>query len=553
MDQSLVKTPKSVSQNDESKPAYSVKLQPVPEPRWLPALYYIYCFLALPYLVWRFTIVNWQVWYGPVAYVAEIYGFVMTLTYLWIARRVDRPIFRPTKLNRSVDALIPSLNEPIEVLEPVVVGALKVRGIHQVLVLDDGNRDWVRQMCTRLGANYYARRTSQHAKAGNMNFGLGFSEAEFILSLDADHIPMPNFLERTLGYFDDPLLAFVQTPQTYYNTDSFLFRRRRGSLWSEQCMFYDMIQPSKNRYNSAFFVGTSALLRRSAIDSVGGFATGTATEDIHTSLKLHAGGWKSIFVPEALAFGLEAASFKEFYKQRRRWAAGSLGLLFRSPDSPLRAKGLTWRQRLNYVNATLAHLQGVQKLLFFITPILASFTLVGPIVISYGWYNLIFTSFLLVAVGFTALYSRGTYHPIYTEAYSMANLLAHFGGIKGIVKVQRKFAVSNKTVRPNEPSWLKNILWFLFAVGLVGLLRDIILLNNGDPHRGLLISSLIFTDLNLIFLASFLAYLWGYERRDNRPSGGNPIQAYENIKSLYGKELAPEPAIADVFRPTKSE
>ncbi|HSX48166.1 MAG TPA: glycosyltransferase family 2 protein [Candidatus Nanoarchaeia archaeon] len=541
----LVKSPKSFRQNDE---AYSVQLKPVAEPRWLPVLYYIYCMLAGPYLIWRFTIINWQVWYGPVAYLAEIYGFVMTLTYLWIARRIDHPVHRPTKLNRSVDALIPTLNEPIEVLEPVVLGALKVRGINRVLVLDDGNRAWVRAMCNKLGANYYARGSSEHAKAGNLNFGLQYSQAEFILSLDADHIPMPYFLERTLGYFDDPQLAFVQSPQTYYNTDSFLFRRRRGnSFWSEQCMFYDMIQPSKNRYNSAFFVGTSALLRRSAIDSIGGFATGTATEDIHTSLKLHARKWKSLFVPEPLAFGLEAASFKEFYKQRRRWAAGSLGLLFRSPDSPLRAKGLTWRQRLNYINATLAHLQGVQKLLFFITPILASFTLVGPIVIGYGWYNLIFTSFLLIAVGFTAIYARGTYHPIYTEAYSMANLLAHFGGIKGILKVQRKFAVSSKTAKPNEPTWLKNILWFLFAIGVIGLLRDIVLLNMGDPHRGLLISSLIFTDLNLIFLASFLAYLWGYERRSDDPPSTGAVQWYEHIKRSYGRPV-PETLVAQDFK-----
>ena len=86
-------------------------------------------------------------------------------------------------------------------------------------------------------------------------------------------------------------------------------------------MFYDVIQPAKNRWNSAFFVGTSAVLRRSALDEIGGFATGTATEDIHTSLRLHARGWRSLYVPEPLAFGLEAESLREFHKQRVRWAA----------------------------------------------------------------------------------------------------------------------------------------------------------------------------------------------------------------------------------------
>ncbi|MEJ0073419.1 MAG: glycosyltransferase family 2 protein [Candidatus Saccharibacteria bacterium] len=130
----------------------------------------------------------------------------------------------------------------------------------------------------------------------------------------------------------------MQSPQTFYNTHVFLFRRRpHREAWSEQMMFYNCLQPAKNNWNAAFFVGTSAVLRRAAIDDVGGFATGTATEDIHTSLRLHARGWQSVFLPEPLAYGLEAENFKEFYKQRRRWAAGSLGLLFRSPDSPLRA------------------------------------------------------------------------------------------------------------------------------------------------------------------------------------------------------------------------
>src|SRR3977135_4354738 len=98
-------------------------------------------------------------------------------------------------------------------------------------------------------------------------------------------------------------------------------------------MFYECLQPAKNCFNAAFFCGSGAVLRRSALDAVGGFATGTATEDIHTSLRLHSRGYRSLFLPERLAHGLAAWDFKEYHRQRVRWGAGSLGLLFRSADS----------------------------------------------------------------------------------------------------------------------------------------------------------------------------------------------------------------------------
>src|SRR5205823_5869328 len=118
-----------------------------------------------------------------------------------------------------------------------------------------------------------------------------------------------------------------------------------------------------------------------------GFATGTATEDIHTSLRLHAAGWHSIFLPRPLAFGLEVDNLREYYRTRRRWAAGSLGLLFRSPDSPLRIRGLTATQRLSYLSSTLAHLQGIQRLCFFLVPVLALFSLRNPVAVSFAGFG----------------------------------------------------------------------------------------------------------------------------------------------------------------------
>ncbi len=498
---------------------YEVQALRLDERKYLPGLMYIYIALVIPYLTWRITVINWDIWYGPLVYLAELYGGIMTMSFLAITQKIYIPIHRPVEFNKSntVDIFITTYTEPAEILEPTIQGATRVRGVSNILLLDDGNRPEVKELADKYNIKYLARKTNEHAKAGNLNNGLKHSTAKFILTLDADHIPGPNFLERSLGYFDDPKVAFVQSPQTYYNHDSFLFRVTKKGLWSEQKMFYDVIQLAKNRWNSSFYVGTSAVLRREALDIIGGFATGTATEDIHTSLRLHARGWNSVFIPEVLAKGLEAASFKEFYKQRRRWAAGSLGLLMRSPDSPLRARGLSFAQRINYINATLAHLQGAQKLFYFIIPIICLMTLTGPVTINIGLYNLIFVGLMALAISITAVYARGTYHFIHTEGYLIANSLAHIAGLKGVLKVQKKFAVSRKIVKRSEHTNLKLVFWLLTLFSAMAFYQGLdFIIGIGEPanHSALVLWSFCFVVINSVSLIAFLAYLLMYERRE---------------------------------------
>jgi cellulose synthase/poly-beta-1,6-N-acetylglucosamine synthase-like glycosyltransferase len=502
-----------------SSAGYQVEFRDADTPAWLSWLLGLYAVFLGPYLVWRTVIVNWHVWFGPIIYGAELYSIFMTTSSLWILHKVKVPVHRPARLAaRRVDIFIPTYNEPVTVLEMTVHAAKCVRGVGRVLVLDDGNRDEVAEMARRLRADYFAPPNNPHAKAGNMNNGLAHSTAEFILCLDADHVPQAKILERTIGYFDDPLVGFVQSPQCFHNTGSFVFRRTSKGRWFEQGTFYNVIQPAKNRFNSAFFVGTSAVIRRSALDSIGGFATGTATEDIHTSLRLHAKGWKSVFVPEALAVGLEAESLKEFFRQRRRWAAGSLGLLIRSPDSPLRAPGLSWQQRLNYVNATLAHVLGLQKLASFLLPVVCVTAVASPVTISWVVASYVLLGFTMLSIGLTYVFSRGTYHPLLTEAYMMANSVAHISGLWGVIKVQKKFSVSRKLAPKSERTWLKVVLWGFVGVAVAGVIRSLDLLANANGLHArrtmdLVIISLCLIGYNLLTFLWFFGYLIAYERR----------------------------------------
>jgi cellulose synthase (UDP-forming) len=462
------------------------------------------------------TTIEWGSWFFLPLVLSEAFSVVVTLLYFGTARRIAVPIFRPAVPGQTVDVFIPTYNEPEEVVKMTVIAALHVRGIRKVFVLDDGCRLNIRAMATSLGAEYVARDGNLHAKAGNMNNGIQYSDAEFMLFLDCDHVPQPQIVERLLGYFVDPGLSFVQTPQLFYNVDSIQFRRTADRpLWNEQSMFYESIQPSKNASNSAFFCGSGALVRRAAIDSIGGFATGTATEDIHTSLRLHAQGWRSLFVNEQLAHGIAPMDLTEYHKQRTRWGAGSLGLLFRSPDSPLRARGLTMAQRVRYFNSTFSFTYGLQRIFYIVFPL--ALILLSPFLAPIAafpapYYLLIMLAFVAFSYLCTWIVSDGSYHPIHTEQYNIANMFSHAMALRGIVQVQRKFSVSNKAKVASARSWVEfGIIALCVALAAADLFGLTFWYLSDQPWAGLLHSmlglALFWNTLNLALIVPFVLFL----------------------------------------------
>jgi cellulose synthase (UDP-forming) len=501
------------------------------DPVYFPALYVSFLTLAGAYAVWRTSVINWGVWFGPVAWVTEMFGLIMTMLFLISLRRSVRPVPRVvTASPKAVDILIPTVNEPLSVLEPTVLGARCVRGVRRVLVLDDGDRAEVREMAQRLGAEYLPRQSREGAKAGNLNHGLQQTDAEFIVTLDADHIPLPEFIEQTVGYFDDPTVGFVQSPQSFYNTESFTFRRRGGqdAGWHEQGMFYGGVQPTKNRTNSAIYTGTSAMLRRSALDSTEGFATDTPTEDIHTSIRLHARGWQSVYLRTPLAYGLEVENLREYYRTRRRWAVGSLRLLFRHPDSPLRARGLSISQRLNYFSATVAHLQGLSRVVYLMTPILALTTGVAPVNVSYSLYGFAFLAFYVFSLGIVVLFGRGHYHLLHSEAFAIADTVPMLAGLRGLLGGEQAFEVTEKRAERAAGSRLKATYRLLTGVSLFGLALSVFRLFQGE-YVAIAGWSTAFLGLSSLYLLAFLFTMERYERRT-----GAPAYAQHTPAELYG-------------------
>ncbi|MBM7662311.1 cellulose synthase/poly-beta-1,6-N-acetylglucosamine synthase-like glycosyltransferase [Bacillus mesophilus] len=121
------------------------------------------------------------------------------------------------------------------------------------------------------------------------------------------------------------MVAFVQLPQAFYNDDIYQFNLLQSkNIPNEQDLFMRLIQTGRDRFNSTIYIGSNTIFRRVALDAIGGFATGTITEDMATGMLIQSKGYKTVFHNEVLAQGLAAESLSDFLSQRIRWARGTI-------------------------------------------------------------------------------------------------------------------------------------------------------------------------------------------------------------------------------------
>lgn len=327
------------------------------------------------YIVWRATsTLDLSVWWVSVTLlVLEAHAVVGLGLFAFSLWDVDgpQPAPRRHRTDMRIAVLIPTFDESPEVLLPTVAAAVALRPAHETWLLDDGARPEIQRLSEQLGARYLARTERVHAKAGNLNHALEVVHADLIAVLDADHVATADFLNNTIGYFDDPRVAVVQTPQDFYNLDSFEHqtrRRRRGEVarYNEQALFYRVLQPGKNRWDAAFWCGTSAVVRVAALREVGGVATDTVTEDIHTTIRLHRRGWRTVYHNEVLARGLAAGDASQYQAQRLRWGTGAMQVL--RTENPLWCKGLRIRQRVAYAATLLGWFDSWRSLGYLLVP-----------------------------------------------------------------------------------------------------------------------------------------------------------------------------------------
>jgi cellulose synthase (UDP-forming) len=313
----------------------------------------------------------------PVLYVlllaAELFNAAQALGFWWTCARERR--WRRGAWEGpppAVDVFVPVYDEPVAVVEPTVRAATEMTGAEvTVHVLDDGDSDEIQLMAARAGAEYVRRTDHSGAKAGNINHALALTDAPFAMVLDCDHVPERDFLEATLGCFNDRRVAFAQAPQYYANWD-------RGEIpaaaWGQQALFFGPIARGKDGHDAMFCCGTNVVFRRAALEDVGGFPTESVTEDFELSIHLHERGWRSRYVPEVLAHGLGPEDMASYVSQQQRWSRGCLSAL----PTVLRSL-LPARQKVQYLLSASFFLSGWTVLVYMTFPVVRLLTGAQPL------------------------------------------------------------------------------------------------------------------------------------------------------------------------------
>ena len=279
----------------------------------------------------------------------------------------------------SIDVYIPTYNEPLEVLEKTITGALCLDYPNvRIWVLDDGRRPWLKAFCEDKGVGYLNRPDNAHAKAGNINHALTCTNAEFVAIFDADFVAQRNFLMRIVGFFADPKIGIVQIPHAFYNHDPMQANLAlRKSLPDEQRFFFDVIMPSRDAWDAAFCCGSNSMTRRAALRAVGdALPTQSITEDMLLTMTLLRKGYVTRYLCERLAFGLAPETVDAFFVQRQRWARGAIQILY-LPDGPF-GRGLTLMQRLLFLPTHWLSL-GLRSMIAIIAPIVFLWTGISPV------------------------------------------------------------------------------------------------------------------------------------------------------------------------------
>jgi cellulose synthase (UDP-forming) len=361
---------------------------------------------------------------GTLLFGAELFaGALMTLSYIQTSYPLDRkPVPMPANPADwpTVDIYVPSYNESLDLVRPTVLAAMNMdypRDKLNVWILDDGRRPEFREFAEECGCGYIIRPDNKGAKAGNLNHAMRHTTGEYIAIFDCDHAPTRAFLQLTLGWLiRDKRIALVQTPHHFYSPDPFernLVRQRL--VPNEGLLFYGAIQPGSDLWNAAFFCGSCAVIRREALEEVGGVPHVTVTEDCHCALKMQQKGWHTAYIRIPLAAGLATERLALHIGQRLRWARGMLQIM--RTENTLFAPGLKWMQRFCYFIAGFGFLFALPRVIFLTSPL--AFLFFGESVIAASPVAIIAYagSHMFHAVATTARLNGKHRHSFWSEIY----------------------------------------------------------------------------------------------------------------------------------------
>ena len=326
------------------------------------------------------SMLYFAVWWLDPAHAKQWVFFVpLTLATFWLFHEsfiywfyligMKTPRHREAPSGRAVDVFTPAApGEPVAMFARSLPALQAMRYPHRTWLLDGSGHEAIRRLAESLGVERIDCAGVDGAKAGKINHALRQTDGDFVLVIDPDHVAEPQFLDRVLGHFDDPDVGFVQVVQAYHNqASSFVARASAEQSYG----FYGPILMGMHGYGAPIVIGANCTFRRAALDAIGGHAV-HLVEDFVTSLRLHAAGWKSVYVPEILARGLVPEDLTAYFGQQLKWATGMFQVLFTQlPRLLPRLRG--WK-RLTYLLSSTYYFSGVPITLNLLLPIVFLFS-----------------------------------------------------------------------------------------------------------------------------------------------------------------------------------
>lgn len=457
------------------------------------------------------------------------------LIYFFMSRTLSRSgqadAHAYSLLNKApVDVFIATYNEPRDVIERTMVGAMAIdHDDLRVWILDDGSRAWVKELADQLGVHYLSRYKGKHAKAGNINNGVKLALAgegrkpEYFLILDADFVPSAQILNRVLGLFDDPSVGIVQTPQHFFNQDPLQDNLFTDAVWpDEQRFFFNSLMPCKDAWGAAFCCGTSAIFRTRAFVEAGGMPVDTVTEDMLTSFKFEEFGYKTIFLNERLSLGLAPESIVDFISQRSRWCLGAIQQIFTRWNFAGRGSH-SFINRLAFFDTVLYWATGATfKIMLVSAPMIFWFT--GTAVINATGPELVYWMAPVFFCNLVYMHyiAKNRVLPIMTD---ITQLLTAFVILQTVVTgllrpFGRPFKVTAKGVSQQHATVHWSLLWPHATIAIFTFLGILLNLTEYSPLHGRqgYSTNIVWSLINsaMLFLAAFACVDPPRRRRDER-------------------------------------
>ncbi len=493
-----------------------------------------------------------------------------------------RELLTGAHVTPTVDVFICHATEPLHLVLPTMIAAQEMQLPHTTWVLDDGRDNQLRAACARLGIGYIRRQNNAHAKAGNVNSAIDRTYGEFIVILDADHVPRPDMLVQALPHLiTNPSIAMVQTPQTYDFEGRGMIAE--GAAVSQE-VFYEALMPAKNLSNAAFCVGTNVVFRRRALETLttreptwkekrqarkedeasgetptrvyrtllgeeyprGGIWVGSNSEDIWTSLELHRRGWRTVFLPKVLTQGLTPDTITAFLKQQFRWACGGWEMIVMG--KVLRDHRLTPSQKFQYMQVPSHYAQSFSVVIFAILSPAYLLLDRSPIRANFADWAIHFVPFYFLSI-MVPFIQAGKFRPS-SVVVSLAAAPAH---LRAFVTTARKQKTAWSVTNSRQGGFKLRLLTPHLFIGVLDVLSLVVALELTDQDPTAKALACCWVLLQLLLIGYLLA---GSERADRiaardaevEPSGDGALELLESYLALRRRPFTP----TVVLRPSAS-